>query len=134
MTTHFRRLSAAMLTLFVVIATPQAWSIGLSEKAGLQAAMQRHIDRQLVNGAFLHLDLKSGVVRRLHPVKTHPTIMRLDKHFVLCFEFRDEKGKDVEIDFYLARKGAAYVVFHTAVSSRHLLKRLMAAGRVVRSN
>jgi hypothetical protein len=134
MATHIHRLSAALLTLMVVFAAPPAWSIGLSEKAGLQAAMQRHIDRQLVDGAFLHLDLKTGVVRQLHPVSAHPIILRMGKHYVLCFNFRDEKGKEVEIDFYLARQAKSYVVFHTAVSSRHLLKRLMSAGRVVRSN
>jgi len=134
MTTLFKRLSVAMLAAAVLFAAPQAWSTRLAEKAGLQAAMQRHIDRQLVGGAFLHLDLKTGEVQKLHPVKTHPTILRLGEHYVLCFEFRDDKGKDVEIDFYLARKANSYVVFHTAVSSRHLLKRLMAAGRVVHSD
>lgn len=134
MATFVSRLSAATLALVLVFAAPQAWPIGLSEKAGLQAAMQRHIDRQLVDGAFLHLDLKTGVVQRLHPVNAHPVILRMGKHYVLCFNFRDDKGKTVEIDFYLARKAKSYVVFHTAVSSRHLLKRLMAAGRVVRSD
>ena len=127
------RLPAATLALVLVFAAPQAWSISLSEKASLQAAMQRHIDRQLVDGAFLHLDLKAGVVRRLHPVNAHPVILRMGKYYVLCFNFRDDKGKPVEIDFYVARKAQSYVVFNTAVSSRHLLKRLMAAGRVVRS-
>jgi hypothetical protein len=37
------RLSAATLALVLVFAAPQAWSISLSEKASLQAAMQRHI-------------------------------------------------------------------------------------------
>jgi len=134
MATHIRRLSAATLALVFLLAAPQAWSIGLAEKAGLQAAMQRHIDRQLVDGAFLHLDLKTGAVKHLHPVNAHPVILRMGKHYVLCFNFRDDKGKTVEIDFYLARKANSYVVFNTAVSSRRLLKRLMAAGRVVRSD
>jgi hypothetical protein len=134
MATIRRRLSAAAFALLMVLASPSAWALSLSEKATLQAAMQRHIDHQMINGAFLHLDLKTGKVENLHPVNAHPTILRLGPHYVLCFNFRNDKGKEVEIDFYLARKAKSFVVFHTAVSSRHLLHRLMAAGRVVRTD
>jgi len=133
MLTVTRRLATLAVALLAGFASPNAAALSLAEKASLQAAMQRHIDRQTVDGAFLQLDLKSGAVRPLHPVTAHPMVLRMGKHYVLCFEFRDDKGKDVEIDFYLARKAGSYVVFHTAIGSRHILKRLMAAGRVVRS-
>jgi len=122
-------LASGILFASVALAKP---SVSVSEKASLQAAMQRHIDRSLVNGAYLHLNPKSGDVRRLHPVTAHPAILQMGNYFVLCFDFRDDGGKPVNVDFYMARKGQSYVVFHAAVENRALLGRLMKTGKVAR--
>ena len=125
------------LTLFLIPllgALPTtAWGLSLSEKAGLQAAMQRYIDRQMVDGVFLYLNSESGEVRALHPVTAHSVIIRMGQHYVLCFDFRDDQGNDVNVDFYLARQDASYVVFHTTIDDRKLLKRLMRGGEVSRA-
>lgn len=107
-------------------------SISLAEKAALQAAMQQHIDRILVDGAFLQLDTASGHVRALHPYKPHPVILRMGEYFVLCSDFRDDKGKTVNVDFYMARRGRSYAVFQSVMDGDVLLKRLMKAGTVKR--
>ena len=107
-------------------------SVSISEKTALQAAMQRHIDRSLVNGAYLHMNPKTGDVRRLHPVTAHPVILQMGRYFVLCFDFRDNQGASVNVDFYMARRGKSYVVFHAAVEDRALLRRLMKAGKAKR--
>jgi hypothetical protein len=130
----YRGLSLAAIALVLGLAAPSAWALSLSEKAALQAAMQRHIDRQSVNGGFLQFDLKTGKAYALHPISAHPLILRVGPHYVLCFDFRNDKGKTVQVDFYLAHKGQRYVVFYTAVGKRELLHRLMAAGRVVRTD
>lgn len=101
-----------------------------AQKAALQVAMQQHIDRSVVNGKFLHLDTKTGQVESLHPVTAHPMIMLMGEHYVLCADFRDRNGKPVNIDFYMARRGQSYIVFHTAVAERETLERLMQSGRV----
>ncbi|WPZ33778.1 hypothetical protein T8K17_21375 [Thalassobaculum sp. OXR-137] len=106
--------------------------LSLNEKATLQAAMQRHIDRSLVDGTILYLDRSSGDVRRLHPVTAHPMILIYGAHFVLCFDFRDDAGETVPIDYYMARQDNTYTVFHTAVADRTLLQGLMASGKVTR--
>ena len=106
-------------------------SLSLADKATLQAAMQRHVDSQSVDGALLYLD-PAGDVQALHPVTAHPMILSMGPHFVLCFDFRDAKGKDVPVDFYMAKKSMGYVVFHTAVADRKLLRQLMDSGRVRR--
>ncbi|MDF1790413.1 MAG: hypothetical protein P1U88_00815 [Thalassobaculaceae bacterium] len=107
-------------------------NLSLDDQAALQAAMQRHIDRVLVDGAVLYIDRESGEARQLHPVTAHPMILAYGEHFVLCFDFRDEDGKNVPIDYYMARQDRSYVVFHTAVADRTLLKELMGSGRVTR--
>ncbi|SDF65775.1 MULTISPECIES: hypothetical protein [Thalassobaculum] len=124
-------LVAALLGLGAGPASAET-SPSLTEKAALQAAMQRHIDRTLVDGAILHLDRASGEVQRLHPVTAHPMILIYGEHFVLCFDFRDDAGNNVPIDYYMARQGGSYTVFHTAVADRALLQDLMAAGKVTR--
>ncbi len=108
-----------------------AWGLSLSEKANLQAAMQRYIDRQMVEGVYLYLESQSGEVRALHPVTAHPAILSMGPYYVLCFDFRDDRGKDVNVDFYLARKDTSYVVFHAAVDARMVLNRLIQGGQVV---
>lgn len=124
-------LVAALLGLGTGPAFAEA-SPKLTEKAALQAAMQRHIDRSMVDGVILHLDRASGDVQRLHPVTAHPMILVFGEHFVLCFDFRDDAGNNVPIDYYMARQGSGYTVFHTAVADRALLQDLMAAGKVTR--
>ena len=131
MRTGIRALGALIVTLCVA-ATP-AWAIGLNDKVNLQASMQRHIDTLTVNGAYLHFDPAAGEVQRLHPVTAHPVIMQMGDNFVLCFDFKDDAGKDVAVDFYMARKGKSFVVFHAAVSNRQALQKLMKAGKVTRA-
>lgn len=109
-----------------------AWGLSLSEKTNLQAAMQQYIDGQMVDGVYLYLEGNSGEVRPLHPVTAHPMMFRLGEYFVLCSDFRDDQGEKVNIDFYLARNDASYVVFHTEIDDRKLLHRLMKDGKVTR--
>ena len=105
---------------------------GTHVKDSLQIAMQQHIDRSLVNGAYLHFDPTTGDVSKLYPVSPHPTIMRMGKFFVLCADFRDDKGVPVNVDFYVAQAERRYVVFYKAVAQRNMLKRLMKAGKIER--
>ena len=102
-----------------------AWGLSLSEKANVQATMQRYIDRQMVEGVYLYLEDESAEVRALHPVTAHPAILKVGRYYVACFDFRDDQGKDVNVDFFLARKEASYVVFHVAVDDRNLMRRMM---------
>ena len=129
---QFRAIGIA-LALSIIAATP-AWSVGLAEKAAMQAAMQRHVDELTVGGGYLHLDSKTGDVVKLYPVTAHPTIMQMGENYVLCFDFKDSAGKDVAVDFYMAPKDRGYVVFHAAISNRHILQDLMKAGKVTRAD
>ncbi len=104
----FRAFALRMCLVSLLGALPTtAWGLSLSEKAGLQAAMQRYIDRQMVDGVFPYLEVESGKVRALHPVTAHSAIFRMDQYYVLCFDFRDDQGNDVNVDFYLARQDAS---------------------------
>lgn len=132
MLTPYKTLFGVLLALLIESGAAADQPIDVAEKASLQVAMQQHIDRSLVNGAYLHLDLDAGIVRSLHPVKAHTIILKLGDYFVLCSDFRDNKGNLVNIDFYLARRDRSYIVFHSAVDDRNKLRHLMKIGKVRR--
>ncbi len=114
-----------------------AWAnerLTISEKATLQAVMQQHIERLLIDGVYLQMDWQTGEVRELHPLAAHPTILRFDNNFVLCSDFQDNDGSIVNVDFYVAPRASSYVVFQSVVDDREQLKRLMRLGKVVPTN
>ena len=133
---YFRVLALPLCALAFVLAVSapmSARALSLSDKAGLQAAMQQYIDRQSVDGVYLYLDTQAGEVHGLHAVTTHPMILHMGGHFVLCYDFRDEAGESVNIDFYVARKNNSFLVFEAIVNDRQLLKGMMEAGKVKRA-
>ena len=100
----------------------------IAEKVALQAAMQRHIDDLVVDGAYLYLDRKTGKVRKLQPRSAHPIILAIGKYFVLCSEFQDETGKAANVDFYIARRNQTYIVFQSVVDDRNQLNHFRKSG------
>jgi len=125
--------------LGVVAALSPAWGLGLnaaaadelsvSLRAELQATMFRYIDREAIKGSLLHLNIKDGTVETLSPVKGHPLIVQMGDYFVLCANFRRESGKDVDVDFYLAKRDAGFEVFHTEIDNRKPLEDLIGHGK-----
>ena len=128
----YKLFGAALIAVLLAMSAAADQTVGTADKAALQAAMQRHIDRSLINGAYLHLDFETGEVRKLHPVKAHPIILRMGEYFVLCSDFRDAAGKSVNIDFYLARQDRSYVVLRSAVDDHKNLQRLMKKRKITR--
>lgn len=128
---YFSNLTGKFVLAGILCTLPlAAWGQGLGERAGLQAAMQQYVDQQTVDGVYLYIDEKDGKVRTLHPVTAHPKIMSMDQYNVLCFDFRNDEGKKVNVDFYMARKENSYVVFHTAVDDHTLIDLLKEEGRL----
>lgn len=102
-------------------AVAAADKISITDKAILQATMQRHISKRLVDGAYLHLKKETGEVRKLYAVSAHPTILQVGKFFVLCSDFRDKNGKSANVDFYIAHNSNRYVIFKAVVDDRRQL-------------
>jgi len=109
-------------------------AIGLGDRASLQATMRQHIERSLVDGSYLQLDTDTGEVHELTPVSAHPVILQMGKYFILCSDFRNDRGEDINVDFYIAPRGNSYLVFRTEIENREVVKRLMKAGKVARVN
>ena len=105
-------------------------TVSASEKIVLQAAMQQHVESQLIEGAMLDLDLESGEIRKLYPTKTHPMIMTMGENFVLCLTLNDTDGKEYLADYYIAPQDDGFVVISAEINNRKALKKLMKAGIV----
>lgn len=101
---------------------------GTLDKARLQAAMQQHIERNLVEGAILHLNTETGVVRQLYPTQAHPMVIVMGDYFVLCTDLRDKAGTAMPLDLYMAPRGRSFTVFHSEIGNRTPLMKLMKKG------
>ena len=129
-----RTVAAALGGALLASLTPaaQAADPNAATRVRLQGFLQSHIDRVLVDGAYLAVDLATGEVRKLYPTTAHPMIMTFGSHYVLCSEFRDSAGKPIEMDFYTAARGNGHIVFRTEVANRAPLMALMDKGKVQR--
>ncbi len=122
------------IILFMVMAIAFAGpsNAGALKKAELQAAMQQYVERSLVDGAVLDLDLETGQVQKLYPVKTHPMILMMGKNYVLCITLSDAEGNEQNADFYIAPHEGDYMMLRREIGNRDALMKLMKAGKVKR--
>ena len=134
MSTIRKFVAGATVAATLVATSSLALAAGVDQKAALQAAAQQHINRSLVNDAYLDLDIETGETRKLFPIKAHPMIVKMDDIFVLCTDFKDESGKSVNIDIYVAQNDDSYVVFETIIDDRAMLMRRMKNGTAKRYN
>lgn len=107
-----------------------AGRISLEQKVALQAAMFQHIEKSTIDGAIPFVKLDNGKVVSLTPSKAHPMILKLGKTFVLCTDFRDPKGKFVNVDLYMTEHDDRFVVFQSEIDNRGPLKKLVNSGKV----
>lgn len=114
--------------VFVSLLLSGTASAGTSEKALLQAAVQRHVDSQLVDGAVLNLDLETGEVTKLYPTRAHSMILTVGENYVLCVTLSDKNGNESLADIYMAPRDDTFVVIRTEIDNRDALAKLMKAG------
>ena len=129
----FQRLVAgATVAAALALSSGVALGASVDQKAALQAAAQQHINRSLIDDAYLELNRETGEIRKLFPIKAHPMIVQMDDLFVLCTDFKDEAGNSVNVDIFVAQDGDSYVVFETVIDDRAMLMRRMKDGSAKR--
>lgn len=110
------------------IGLPAAAQTSADVRTQLQAAMQQHIERTLIDGAYPKIDLATGQTNMLYPAIAHTMVLRLGAYYVLCVDFRDTSGKPVMADFYLAPGQKGFQVFQVEFGNRSGLEALVKAG------
>lgn len=97
-------------------------------KAALQGTVQRHIDRNAIDGAFPFFNFATREVEDLFPTEAHPLILVVDGIFVLCADLRTINGERRIVDFYLVKTEKGYKVIRTEIENRKPLEKLIKAG------
>ena len=128
-TTNLARLTAVVL-IVLSCASSSVAEDKMSIRTELQVAMQRFIDRSLIEGSIRGIDKVSGEVRQLYPVKAHPIIMKAEDYFVMCASLIDERGQHIEADYYITDSPRGFRVFQVEVDNREVLYNLISAGHV----
>ncbi|MEM7256215.1 MAG: hypothetical protein AAF404_02380 [Pseudomonadota bacterium] len=119
-----------LVALFFIIAPGAGIASSMQEtKVQLQSDLQKHIYRSLVNGAYHTLDSTTGEVRALYPHVSHPMILKMGDYFVMCADFRDANGNDVDIDFYMIKQNKRFLVFRAEIDNHQLLDGFMKSGK-----
>lgn len=129
---HRRNRPLAAFTLMILL-TCFPYSVHATPveeiKVKLQSDLQRHIYGSLVDGAYHTLDSETGQVRQLYPLTSHPLILQMGTYYVMCADFRDIDGNNVDVDFYLLKKPKGYQVFGAEIDNRTLVEGLMDEGK-----
>ena len=123
------RLATLLLALLSIMSMGAAAEETV-DRVRLQAAMQQHIERNLVDGAILHLNAETGRLEPLYPTQAHPVILTSGDYFVLCTDLRDKAGNSTPLDLYMAPRGRSYAVFRSEIGNRTPLMKLLKDGVV----
>ncbi len=115
--------------MFICAPVSASQSAMQETKVRLQSDLQKHIYRSLVDGAYHTLDSETGEVRELFPSASHPMILRMGKYYVMCADFRDVNGNDVDVDFYMIKRNKGYQVFRAEIDNHELLDSLIKTGK-----
>ena len=114
---------------FTTVTTPTRSLAEIKENAvEMQVAMQRHIERNSVNGALLKMDPKTAELIEVFPINAHPMILKGPGHFVLCSNLQDKNGNKFNVDFYMVNSQRGWRVFKTAINDRGKLRAMHKAG------
>lgn len=130
-----RTLSFLALAITLNLTGPAAAAGKLSgaDLIGLQAALQSHIDVNLVDGAMLQMDA-SGSIDTYFPLRNHPKIMTAGDFLVMCADFVDSAGNPVMANFYVKSSAGQYVFFDATFGADPALEALMKSGAATMAN
>lgn len=86
-------------------------------RSNIQSAMNQFIDNQAVNGKIKHYDAIADQVLELKIVKLHSGIVKKGDFYVSCADFVDQKGRKIDMDFMVIKKGSSLVASQALVHS-----------------
>ena len=118
----------ALVSLLLVQPALAKLDVGLQVK--LQTTMQLYVDERSEAGDFLVISSETGDFMRLQAKAAHPHIFKGEDFYILCYDFLDAHGDEVNIDFYIRATAERYSVYHVEVESHELLEELLDNDRV----
>ena len=124
-----KKIIIGALALVAFCTGANASKFSTENKVALQAIMQHHVQKNLVDGVYPNVKLKNGKVSDLAPTKSHAMVVAIGGGYVLCTDFRDSEGQSVNVDFYITSKNGRFMVFQTEIDNRAPLNKLIASGK-----
>ena len=83
-------------------------SIKGDRRSGIQAAMQRHIDHNTVDGHYVLYDAVTDKLLRLKLDKLHDGIVKKADYYVSCADFHDADGTYFDLDFLVVEEDGGF--------------------------
>lgn len=98
-------------------------SIKGERRSAVQAAMQKHIDHNTVDGHYVMYDALTDGLLKLKLAKLHDGIVKKADYYVSCADFRDSAGTYFDLDFLVIEKEGRFRVLQGIVHKVGSVKR-----------
>ena len=92
-------------------------SIKGKTREGIQSAMKRHIDGNIVDGKYVIYDAVDGKLRKLKFDKVHEGIVKKADFYISCADFVDGGGNKYDLDLLVVERNGDFRVLETVVHS-----------------
>lgn len=110
-----------LLILLLVLGAPAGAgddpSIQGDLRTNVQAAMNRYVDAQTIDGSMRLYDPVTDELLVLRLDALHEGIVRKGDYYVSCADFEDPKGRKVDVDFLVIRDGDELLATQAIVHS-----------------
>ena len=83
-------------------------SIKGDKRSAIQAAMQRHIEHNTVDGHYVLYDAVTDELLKLKLDKLHDGIVKKADYYVSCADFHDADGTYFDLDFLVVEENGAF--------------------------
>ncbi len=90
-------------------------SIKGKTREGIQSAMKRHIDGNIVDGKYVIYDAVDGKLRKLKFDKVHEGIVKKADFYISCADFVDGGGNKYDLDLLVVERNGDFRVLETVV-------------------
>ena len=92
-------------------------SIKGKTREGIQSAMKRHIDGNIVDGKYVIYDAVDGKLRKLKFDQVHEGIVKKADFYISCADFVDGGGNKYDLDLLVVERNGDFRVLETVVHS-----------------
>ena len=86
-------------------------------RTNIQSSMQQFIEQQSIDGAMYVFDAAKGGLLKLKLEALHSGIVKKGDFYVSCADFKDQKGRTIDVDFLVRPTGGTLLTTQALVHS-----------------
>lgn len=84
-------------------------------RENIQRTMREHIDDLTIDGFYRHFDPMTDELLKLELHALHTGIVKKGDFYVSCADFKDQRGKNIDVDFLVLASGDDLKVIQAVV-------------------